>query len=153
PPGELDEWPTPDFDWCADRGPGVARLTNHEAFLRLLARVPDAPESTSDAAVIQFYEWDQATRSHGDIVRAQGDHVRAWLATAFGHLLMSIALSPPSYAAELVAETHRRMLIPRQLGVAPQWGVQFAEGELSLLYNCRQSANGTLNCSGIRSGQ
>ena len=49
------------------------------------------------------HELDDATKVRGDVAMSQAQHVRAWLATAFGNLLMSIALSPQSAREQLVA--------------------------------------------------
>ena len=153
PPDDLDEWTTLDIDLSSMALSAIVRLANHAAFERMLAGVKEVPGGGTDAAVLQFYELDQATRVPGDLAMLQAQHVRAWLATAFGNLLMSIALSPQSYHEQLVVEARRRLLIPRQLKAAPMWGVQFAEGELGLLYNCRQSPQGSLSWRGIRVGQ
>jgi len=153
PPDELDEWPVLGVDLDSTGFSGMARPTNHAAFAGLLAGVKEVPPGGSDSAVLQFYALDDATQVLGDVPMFQAQHVRAWLATAFGNLLMSIALSPQADHEQLVAEGRRRLLIPRRLQAAPKWGVQFEEGELGLLYNCRQSPQGTLDWSGMRVGR
>lgn len=153
PPGELDEWPTLPTGLLELYSPKRTRLTNHANFARLLGSATSVAESSSNAAVSQFYEIDQASTRRGDTAMIQAQYVRAWLSTALGNLLSSIALSPQTHHDELVAESRRRLLIPRELKAAPLWGVQFEEGEIGILYNCRRSPLGSLSWGGIRIGQ
>ncbi|MEO7859099.1 MAG: hypothetical protein ABIU05_01445 [Nitrospirales bacterium] len=153
PPNEVDDWPTSqDF---LDHYARVERTqqTNHGNFARLLGSATDVAESSSDAAVSQFCALDDASTKRGDLPMIQAQYVRAWLCTALGNLLMSIALSPQTNHDQLITESQRRLLIPRNLGAAPLWGVNFEEGEIGILYNCRQSPLGNLSWGGIRIGQ
>lgn len=153
PPNEFDEWPTVPAELLELYAPEGTRPTNHDQFTRLLSSATEVAESSNDATVSQFYELNTRAGMQGGLALIQAQYVRAWLSTAVGNLLSSIALSPQSYHDELVAESGRRLLIPRGLGAAPLWGVQFEEGEIGILYNCRQSPLGTLSSSGIRIGQ
>jgi hypothetical protein len=147
-------WPTTELDLNVIDSLGGTQTTSHQAFERVLASVGAIPHDSDDLPVRQFFELDQATTARGDVAMRQSQHVRAWLATAFGNLLASIALSPQSPHDQLVVETRRRLLIPRSLKAAPMWGVPFEEGELGLLYNCRQNPQGTrLRWRGMRVGQ
>ena len=153
PPDELDEWPTLPPRLLDLYAPEKTRLTNHSNFQRLLDSAVSVTESSSNAAVMEFYALDDATTRIGDTAMIQAEYVRAWLSTALGNLLSSMALSPQSHHNELVATSLRRLSIPRELKAAPMWGVQFAEGEIGILYNCRQTPLGSLSWAGIRIGQ
>ena len=153
PPDEMDEWPALPAEFLERYTPQRTRPTNHAAFARLLSAAPDAAESSSDDAVLQFYALDQATTERGDAAMTEAQHVRAWLTTAVGSLLRGMALSPQSAHDELVAAARTRLLVPRQLGVAPVWGAHFSEGEIGVLYNCRVTAHGNFTWGGIRIGQ
>jgi hypothetical protein len=154
PPDELDEWPTVPTELLELYAPERSRPTNYGSFARLLGSATAVAESSNDAAISEFYALDdRAGMPQEKVALIQAQYVRAWLATAVGNLLSSIALSPQTYHAELVAESRRRLLIPRELRAAPMWGVQFAEGEIGILYNCRQSPSGNLSWGGIRIGQ
>src|SRR5207244_4235333 len=107
--------------------PDDMRRTNHSNFLRVLSAAADVVESGSDAAVSEFYALDEATTRRADLAMIQAQHVRAWLSTALGNMLSSIALSPQTQHEPLERESRRRLLIPRELKAAPLWGVQFAE--------------------------
>jgi len=153
PPNELDEWPSLPTELLEHYAPEPARLTNHAHFARLLSAAAEVDENSSDAAVSEFYALDGATRQRGDLAMIQAQYVRAWLSTALGNLLKGIAFSPQTDHDQLVMESRRRLLIPRELGAAPAWGVQFAEGEIGILYNCRKTPGGEISLGGIRIGQ
>lgn len=146
PPDDLDEWPTMDVQF------NDALSTNHDSFLKILSSAKVDLEFDSDNAVQEFYLLDGATQFIGDTAMHQAQYVRAWLFTAFGPLLMSIALSPQHNTDQLFAETRRRLLIPRQF-IVPKWAVWFSEGELEILYNCRLTANGNLSTGTTQIGQ
>jgi hypothetical protein len=81
----------------------------------------------------------------------QIEHIRAWLGTSLGHLLMSITLTPPDEPDALGAATLQRLAIPLQ--VAPSSPVnEFEERNLDLLYNLSVTPTG-LSSSDIRVGQ
>jgi hypothetical protein len=153
PPDRIDEWPSMLSALLLSYAPDNMRRTNHFNFIRVLNAAVDVVESSSGAAVSEFYALDDATTQSADVPMIQAQYVRAWLSTALGGLLSGIALSPQMRPEALVAESRRRLLIPRTLKAAPMWGVQFAEGEIGILYNCRQSPQGTLSWRGIRVGQ
>jgi hypothetical protein len=153
PPDELDEWPSVPSGLLQAYHPEDMRQTNHSAFVSVLNSAPDVVESSSDTAVSEFYALDDATTRIADVAMIQAQYVRAWLSTAIGTLLSSVALSPQKDHEPLERESRRRLLIPRELKAAPLWGVQFAEGAIGILYNCRQSPLGTLSWRGIRIGQ
>jgi hypothetical protein len=152
PPDEIDEWPSVPSGLLQAYAPEQMRRTNHSAFLSLLNAAPDVVESSSDAAVSEFYALDQATTRIADLAMIQAEYVRAWLSTAVGNLLSSIVLSP-QLDEPLERESRRRLLIPRELKAAPKWGAQLSEGLVAIVYNCRQSPLGTLSWRGIRIGQ
>lgn len=153
PPDEMDEWPALPAHLLERYTPGTTRPTNHAAFARLLRSAGDAAEGGSDEAVLQFHALDQATTQRGDAAMTQAQQVRAWLTTALGSLLRGVALVPQAAHDELVAAARSRLLVPRELGAAPAWGLQFAEGEIGILYNCRVSPHGSYLWGGIRIGQ
>lgn len=154
PPDELDEWPTVPAELLERYTPQGTRPTNHANFERLLNSATTVTERSSDAAVAEFYALaDRAQMPQEHLARIQDQYVRAWLSTAFGNLLSSMALSPQAYHDQLVTESRKRLLIPRELKAAPMWGIQFAEGQIGILYNCRQTPSGNRSWRGIRIGQ
>lgn len=152
PPDELDEWPALTSGLEERYKPEHVRRTNHVRFTQLLGSTGEPSEDWSDAAR-EFFELNLETMEQADPAMVQAEHVRAWLATALGNLLSSIALSPNLDRETLIAESRRRLLIPRELRAAPKWGAQFLEGEIGILYNCRKSPLGSLSWRGIRVGQ
>jgi len=146
PPDDLDEWPMMDVQL------NDALSTNHNSFLKILSSAKVDLELHSDNAVREFYLLDGATQVRGDTAMHQAQYVRAWLFTALGPLLMSIPLSPQLPTDQLVAETRRRLLIPKQFTI-PKWGMYFSEGELEVLYNCRQTSSGYLSTGRTQVGQ
>ena len=113
PPNELDEWPTLTTELLELNLPERPRLANHGSFASLLDSAPDVMEASSNAAVSEFYALNEAWREQGDLAMVQAEWVRAWLSTCLGNLLSSIALSPQTEHDILVAESRRRLLLPR----------------------------------------
>jgi hypothetical protein len=146
PPDELDAWPVMELPLKN------VRPTNYKQFLAILARAKVDGSYDSDDAVQKFYALDDATQARGDVSMHQAQYVRAWLFTALGPLLMSVTLSPQHHADALIAETVRRLLIPKQFTIA-KWGLAFSEGEAEILYNCRQSPSGYLSVGTTQVGQ
>jgi hypothetical protein len=83
----------------------------------------------------------------------QLEHVRAWLGASVGHLLMSVALTPPDQPEALVEATLDRLAIPLQIELPGSWANDFEERRLELLYNLRMSPEGHLVSTEIRVGQ
>ncbi len=146
PPDALDEWPSAEINF------GQIRPTNHRDFLQILSGAKVSPEINSNDAVREFYLWDDVTATRGDVAMHKAQYVRAWLFTALGPLLMSIPLSPQDSVEELSAETINRLFIPKEFKEI-LWGVQFSEGYIETLYNCRKSVNGNLSLSTTQVGQ
>lgn len=153
PPDELDEWPSVPSGFLDLYTPDNLQPTNHAHFGDVLAAAGDVAENSSDAAVSEFALINQVELSGLLAAKIHAQHVRAWLCTAVGNLLSSIALSPQAHHDALAQESRRRLLIPRTLNAAPLWGFQFSEGEIGILYNCRNSPLNTLSWRGIRVGQ
>src|SRR5712692_8787092 len=67
PPDELAEWPSLPSGFLQTYAPHDMRTTNHAQFLRVLSAATDVVESSSDAAVSEFYALDQATTRGGGL--------------------------------------------------------------------------------------
>ena len=153
PPERLAEWPTLGVRDVIARIPYAARQTNHQTFLDLLAetREPSAPNAIG--AVQRFYKMEAAISRHRDVRMVQGEHVRAWLDTSVGRLLMGIALTPPEHPEMLFRATLARLAMPRQISLPVTWFSDFEERYLDLLYNSRVTPDGQLTTSAVRVGQ
>jgi hypothetical protein len=152
PPELLAEWPTLGARAVIARSTHAARQTNHQTFLDLLteARAPAAPDA--GRAIDSFFAMNAAIGQHGDLRMVQIEHVRAWLGTSVGHLLMSIVLTPPVQPEALVEVTLARLAMPRQIGLPSQWINDIEDRHLELLYNSRMRPDGVWT-SALRVGQ
>src|ERR1700733_10454029 len=150
PPASLDEWRNGGHAMAAVMNlPG--RRTNHAAFTTILAENP-APEAPYDPVAL-----DQFLQSKSEIAREkyarmiQIEHVRAWLGTSVGHLLMSVLLTPPEPALMLGAAN--RLRLPLQFELPTSWANDFEERRLEMLYNWRVAENGSIQQSVVHVGQ
>jgi hypothetical protein len=92
PPEKVDEWPTLGVHHLVDGNPFMLYRTNNQFFQNLLtdASLPD--EHNSQIAVSRFTTMLSEIKMHADSKMIQKEHVRAWIGTAIGHLLMGIVL-------------------------------------------------------------
>jgi hypothetical protein len=150
PPSSLDEWRNGGHAMAAVMNlPG--RRTNHAAFTTILAEnaIPEAPQDT--AALDQFLQWKSEITRDKDVRMTQLEHVRAWLGTSVGHLLMSILLSPPEPSLMLGAAN--RLQLPLQFELPTAWSNDFEERRLEMLYNWRVAEDGGILQSVVHVGQ
>jgi hypothetical protein len=153
PPEGLSEWPTLGVRAVIAHTPHPARRSNHQAFLDSLAgsRAPAAPDA--GRAVDRFFAMQAAITRRQDPRMVQVGHVLAWLGTAVGHLLQSVALTPPDHPEELVRLTLDRLELPRRIGLASARVNHFEDLHLELLYNSRVTPDGRIKTSAVRIGQ
>ena len=147
PPDNLHDWPLSDL--VTTNG----TPTNYKNFSNILSAAVVDADYDSNEAVQRFYLLDKATVARGDAAMHQAQYARAWLFTALGSLLMSVALSPQVQPHQLSDETLRRLGIANNATNLPLWGMFFSEGKLEILYNCRKSISGNLTVSDRRVGQ
>jgi hypothetical protein len=150
PPASLDEWRNGGHAMAAVMDlPG--RPTNHAAFKTTLTENP-APETPYDpTALDQFLQWKSEIAHEKDVRMIQIEHVRAWLGTSVGHLLMSVLLTPPEPALMLGAAN--RLRLPLQFELPTSWANDFEERRLEMLYNWRVVENGSIQQSVVHVGQ
>jgi hypothetical protein len=68
------------------------KKTNSVAFLDRLVRTE--PAHIKSDSVLRFFELDHSSTRHADPAMISADQIRAWITTAFGDLLSSIAFTP-----------------------------------------------------------
>jgi hypothetical protein len=69
-------------------------MTKSAPFLDLLAGTDPTRVLSEGDPIPRFYELDESSTEHADDAMISADQIRAWLSTAFGDLLMGIALTP-----------------------------------------------------------
>jgi hypothetical protein len=127
PPSSLDEWRNGGHAMAAVMNlPG--RPTNHAAFTTILSEnaAPEAPHDS--AALDQFLQWKSEITREKDARMIQVEHVRAWLGTSVGHILMSVLLTPPD--PSLMLNAANRLRLPLQFELPPSWSNDFEERRL-----------------------
>jgi hypothetical protein len=83
-----------------------------------------------------------------------GEHVRAWLSTALGHLLKAILLTPWDGTNKLFTGAISRLQFPLQVQLPGSWANDFEDRRLELLYNLTVNEQGDLvRPLGMRVGQ
>src|SRR6185436_4098011 len=93
-PERLDQWPTLEVQRLpASMLPG-RKATSSKSLLDLLARTEPATVSADSEPIHRFYALFQSSTAHADTAMASANQIRAWLLTAFGDLLVGIALTP-----------------------------------------------------------
>lgn len=155
PPERVNEWPQLGVE--ALRG-SLGVRTNHAAFVGLLDQNAVSVVSDHDEALKVFEQRESEIRQHADVRMIQGEHVRAWIGTALGRLLMGIALTPQDSTAPdstaLVQLTLERLVVPLQFELPVARLNAFEEWRLDRLYNYRTSPDSTLMvASDVRMGQ
>ena len=150
PPRLVAEWRGGGAAMAAAIGlPG--RMTNHPAFLKVLEEAALRAEGFDTDALSEFLRWKGEIAQHADVRMRQVEHVRAWLGTSVGHLLMSVALSPPDPA--VTEAMVGRLRLPLQYELPPNWVNDFEERRLETLYNWHISTQGGFCRRGHGSGR
>jgi hypothetical protein len=154
PPAGIDQWPLFEVEELDSLFPEVRR-SNYDAFIDGLRRtaLPGSPEDSASAALDHYLALKSALVPRVfDVPAIQTEHVRVWLASAVGHMLMSAALTPADLRA-LAQNVLYRLGIPLQ--IAAQRGLldQIADRHLEVLYNARMGPDGRLQLGAVRIGQ
>lgn len=139
PPEQIDEWPGLGVENLLRNSSHLFYSTNNEKLQTLLTATLLPPQPNSQDAVDQFTTLQASIAYHADSKMVRIEHVRAWIGTSIGHLLMGVALSPQHQAEELVRITTERLLLPQKNGRDAALPEQFQERSLEFLYNKRMS--------------
>jgi hypothetical protein len=156
PPDEIDEWPAWDAEEAISSLADRATRSNHGRFEAALqaATAPTDAEATAAAALERYVELKAGLVPRVfDVPAILTEHVRVWLASAVGHLLMSAALAPQNDVEAMAREVARRIDLPLQIGLQQGMIDQFGDRHLELLYNARMQPDGRLRIGAVRIGQ
>lgn len=156
PPERLTDWP--DFGVRTAIAPLADRATrsNHGAFKALLEATPTPPAADDSASqALDTYSALKAALVPRvwDTPAIVFEHIRLWLASSIGHLLMAIPLSPPDQLPVLGREALRRLFIPVQLAQQLAWLDDLGDRQLEILYNARFLPDGRIRLGRVRTGQ
>lgn len=155
PPDEIDHWPRFDVEDVVSLFSDRARRSNHDAFMASAsAAKPTNPDDAAGAALDQYYKLKASLVPRVfDVAAIQTEHVRVWLGSSVGHLLMSAALTPQNEAEAVAQEVARRLELP--LHMTPQQGLldQLEDRHLELLYNARILPDQRVRLGRVRVGQ
>jgi len=152
PPTALDDWPG-SGQAIADAANMPSRRTNNAAFLRLLEANAAPPPASDPGAAAEFLRGEADIKRDGDTRMVQGEHVRAWVSTSVGHLLLGIALTPPDANLPLTEVAVARLKMPLQFDLPETWPNEFEERRLELLYSLRFDPGGNLQQTVVHVGQ
>jgi hypothetical protein len=154
PPMDITHWPSFGAAGVAELFAGTARRSNNANLFETLSATPESndPETTAREALAWFYKLKAGlTPRVFDLPAIQTEHVRVWLGTSIGHLLMAVPLAldvEASAAAE--ALTYRLALVQRgEYETIDQIG----DRRLERLYNARVGQDGQLSIAPVRVGQ
>jgi hypothetical protein len=147
PPHEIHEWPSLGVGDVVEQSGLVWRRTTPTPSVGPSVGADDA----SDAA-LSFGELRSGIKQHRDVPMKQVEHVRAWLGTALGHLLMSVPLTPAEDVAQLAENSLTRLRLAQKIPLAEIVN-EYEERRLDLLYNLRVTPEGFLQSSEIMIGQ
>jgi hypothetical protein len=155
PPDLIDEWPVINiqpFITCKAL-PNIK--TSNKIITGLFENAVLPANNDNYEAVDKFMFMKNNIKYHADINMVQKEHIRAWIGTAIGHLLMGIVLSPKEETHDLVQGTIQRLSIPLQTKLPDQWINDFEDRRIELLYNKRLSTRDRvyLDNLAIQSGQ
>lgn len=156
PPARIEDWPTFGVQDVIAAMPCNANRANRQAYLNSLKGTlsPKNPRRTAAAALAQYLELKAALVPQVfDVPAVQTEHVRVWLASSLGHILMSVALTPPTDSEALNQAILYRLSLPQKVGLQQGIVDEIQDRHLELLYNSRMLPDGWLQLSRVRTGQ
>jgi hypothetical protein len=156
PPDEIEHWPVFDVEDVITSLSDRASRSNYDAFIQM-TRATAEPANADDSAVDALEQYLKLKAvlvpRVFDVPAIQTEHVRVWLASSVGHLLMFAPLTLPGNLEWVAREVVRRLGIPAQLG--RQQGLIDLMGDRSLetLYNARMLSLDRVQVGAVRVGQ
>jgi hypothetical protein len=156
PPEDITHWPAFDVEDVVALFTDRAGRSRHSALLEMVSATPEPtnPDETASDALARYFELKSALVPRVfDIPAIQTEHVRAWLASSVGHLLMSAALTPQMELVVLAKEVVRRLEIAQHVAGQRYPLDQLGDRPLEVLYNARMLPDGQLRIGAIRVGQ
>jgi hypothetical protein len=150
PPEAVEEWPSLGVRHVIDESELAWFRTRQMPFGAVTG---GGDSNEANGAALSFFELRSAIRQHGDVRMKQLEHVRAWLGTAFGHLLMSVALTPAEDVDALIENAVERLRIAQRVPLSASLANEFEERRLDLLFNLRVTPEGLLQSSETMIGQ
>jgi hypothetical protein len=137
PPDDIAAWPSLEAREMLAQLPFEARRTQHDAFDKRLSRLttPTEVERSSREALSAYLALKAGLMQRVfDLPAIQTEHVRVWLASAIGHVLMSVTLSPQHDPQALADAARYRLSVPSQVVAELSLLDQLADRQLEILY-------------------
>ncbi|MEP6949912.1 MAG: hypothetical protein ABI863_11580 [Ginsengibacter sp.] len=163
PPVKFDDWPTQEVNVLIKVKPWNLKVTNYQSLQNEITQAVSLEVSDNVEAMSRFNLIKSETTRHGDSKMIQLEHIRAWLVTSVGRLLMGLVLTPSGQSELLINETLNRLAIPGTVTlpgpeIPQELNLSLDEHHLygkrlELLYNMSINDEGSSSSRNIRVGQ
>ena len=155
PPDDIDQWPAFDVQSAIAPLADRSRRSAHDTFARAVRSTAVPVDDGSAAAALDRYLDLKASLVPRlfDSAAIHTEHVRVWLASSVGHLLMSAALTPESDVDAMAGAVEYRLQVAQYICRQQETLDQLGDRSLEILYNARMQADGRVRLGAVRIGQ